>query len=298
MNSSNIAFIVLALIAGFAGGFLLANKLNGSEIASLKAQIGQQGTGNPSQSPNPNDATISSDELKTKIAEADKNPANFLYQKNLGVSLYRYASMKQDNDLLAESIRILTRANSLDAKDFDVLVALGNAHFDVAFFKKDTAEFQTARDLYTKALDQKPGDADVRTDFGLTYFLQAPPAYDKAVAELQQVLAANPKHDRAMQFLVQAYVKQGKLPEAEKMLAKIIEINPTNPAITDLRSQISAAKSGAINERSFFYHICRISAVRADGDPLPQANRRFNRARPNVERRQRRGRTGKVNPRS
>ena len=244
MNSSSIAFIALALIAGFAGGFLLANKLNSSEIASLRSQASQQPAGNSNQSANLSDATISSDELKTKIAEADRNPANLTYQKNLGVSLYRYASMKQDNDLLAESIRILTRANSLDAKDFDVLVALGNAHFDVAFYKKDAAEFQAARDLYTKALEQKPGDADIRTDFGLTYFLQEPPAYDKAVAELQQVVAANPKHDRAMQFLVQTYVKQGKLPEAEKTLAKIIEINPTNPTITDLRSQVAAAKSG------------------------------------------------------
>jgi len=244
MNSSSIAFIFLALIAGFAGGFLLANKLNGSEMASLRAKAGQQNIENSNQSQNPSDTTLSNEELKAKIVEADKNPANFAYQKNLGVSLYRYASMKQDNDLLAESIRILTRANSLDAKDFDVLVALGNAHFDVGFFKKDTASFQTARELYTKALELKPDDADVRTDFGLTYFLQEPPAYDKAATQLQQVLAANPKHDRAMQFLVQTYVKQGKLPEAEKTLAKIIETNPTNPAITDLRSQISAAQNG------------------------------------------------------
>lgn len=244
MKRTSIAFIFLALIAGFVIGFLLANKLNGSEMASLRAKAGRQNTENSNQSQNPGDTTLSNEELKAKIIEADKNPGNLTYQKNLGVSLYRYASMKQDNDLLAESIRILTRANSLDPKDFDVLVALGNAHFDIGFFKKDAASFQTARDLYTKALELKPGDADVRTDFGLTYFLQVPPAYDKAATELQQVLAANPKHDRAMQFLVQTYVKQGKLPDAEKMLEKIIEINPTNPAIADLRSQISAAQIG------------------------------------------------------
>lgn len=244
MNRTSIAFIFLALIAGFIIGFLLANKLNGAEMASLRAKAGQQNTENSNQSQNPSDTTLSNEELKAKIVEADKNPDNLTYQKNLGVSLYRYASVKQDNDLLAESIRILTRANSLGARDFDVLVALGNAHFDVGFLKKDAASFRNARDLYTKALELKPGDADVRTDFGLTYFLQEPPAYDKAVAELQQVLLANPKHDRAMQFLVQTYVKQGKLADAEKMVAKIIESNPTNPTITDLRSQISAAQNG------------------------------------------------------
>jgi tetratricopeptide (TPR) repeat protein len=120
---------------------------------------------------------------------------------------------------------------------------LGNAHFDVAFFKKDAAGFQTARDLYTKALVIRPDDADVRTDFGLTYFLQEPPAYDRAAAELQQVLAANPKHDRALQFLVQTYTKQGKLPEAEKSLAKLKEISPSDPSIPELTSQISAARN-------------------------------------------------------
>ncbi len=243
MKGSSLGFVLLALIAGFAGGFLLANKLNSSEIAALRAQAAQQPAANSNPSQPNGDTTLTTEELKSKIAEADKNPTNFGYQKSLGVSLYRYASMKQDQDLLAESIRILTRANSLDPKDFDVLVALGNAHFDVAFFKKDASSFQTARDLYSKALDLKPGDPDVRTDFGLTYFLQEPPAYDKAAAALQQVLAANPKHDRALQFLVQTYTKQGKLPEAEKALAKLKEINPGDPSIADLTSQIAAARN-------------------------------------------------------
>ena len=243
MNGSSIAFILMALIAGFAGGFLLANKLNGSEIAALRAQAAQQPTANTNQSRPNDDATLTVDELKAKIAEADSNPTNLTYQKRLGVSLYRYASMKQDNDLLAESIRILTRANSLDAKDFDVLVALGNAHFDVGFFKKDLASFQTARNLYGKALDIKPGDADVRTDLGISYFVQEPPAYDKAVAELQRVLSAEPKLSRALQFLVQVYTKQGKLTEAEKSLAKLKEVSPNEPAIAELTSQISAARN-------------------------------------------------------
>ena len=164
MNGSSAAFILLALIAGFAGGFLLANKLNSSEIAALRAQAGQQPASNVTTSQPNADTTLTSDELRTKIAEADRNPTSFSYQKNLGVALYRYASMKQDESLLGESIRILTRANGLDGKDFDVLVALGNAHFDVGFFKKDLPSFQTARELYAKALDIKPGDADVRTD--------------------------------------------------------------------------------------------------------------------------------------
>ncbi|MFM9904337.1 MAG: tetratricopeptide repeat protein [Pyrinomonadaceae bacterium] len=247
MNKNTAFFVILAVIAGFIAGFIVANKLNGSEMATLKAQAGQPKptNANSAASQDPTDTTLTAEELKAKIEEADKNPTNLSYQKNLGVSLYRYAAMKQDAALLDESIRILTRANSLDAKDFDVLVALGNAHFDVGFFKKSASSFQTARDIYAKALAVKPGDADVQTDLGISYFVQEPPMYEKAVLELQQVLIANPKHDRAMQFLVQTYIKQGKISDAEKTLAKIIEINPSNPAIADLRSLISAAKSSA-----------------------------------------------------
>ena len=141
-------------------------------------------------------------------------------------------------------MRILDRANSLNSKDFDVLVALGNAHFDIGFAKKDAAEYKKAREIYSAALEVKPGDADVSTDLGLTYFLQNPPEHDKAAAQLQKVSDANPKHERSLQFLVQVFVKQNKIPDAEKALAKLKTIDPNNDAIPDLTSQISAARSG------------------------------------------------------
>src|SRR5437870_806004 len=131
MNKNTFVFILLGVFAGFIGGFLLANGLNRSELTSLRTENEQLKTGAVDESKNSGDQALSNDEIKSKVAEADKNPDNFAYQKNLGVALYRYAAMKQDVDLLTETARILTRANTLDAKDYDVLVALGNAHFDI-----------------------------------------------------------------------------------------------------------------------------------------------------------------------
>ena len=187
---------------------------------------------------------LSEEEIRSKIEEADKNPGNFAFQKDLGTALYRYAAMKQDVASLTQAVRILDRANLLNSKDFDVLVALGNAHFDIGFFEEDAARFQKAREVYGRALGIRPGDADVSTDLGITYFLQKPPAYDKAVAELKKVSETNPKHERSLQFLVQTFIKQNKLPDAEKTLVKLKSINPGSPAITELTSQISAARSG------------------------------------------------------
>src|SRR5437868_4856907 len=164
MNKNLVAFILVGTLAGFIAGFVLANALNRSELTQLRNQVGRANSAPVDESKSSGDQPLSIDEIRAKIDEADRNPTNFAYQKNLGMALYRYGAMRQDVDLLSESARILTRANTLDAKDYDVLVALGNAHFDIGFSKKDAVSFQRARGLYSKALEQKPEDADVRRD--------------------------------------------------------------------------------------------------------------------------------------
>ncbi|MEO6656008.1 MAG: tetratricopeptide repeat protein [Pyrinomonadaceae bacterium] len=244
MHRNTIAFVIVAAIAGFIGGFWLANSINRSALNSPSSQKTSATSADISNSRPNAETDLTADELRSKIAEADKNPTNLAYQKDLGTALYRYAAMKQNVDLLMESVRILERASSINGQDFDVSVALGNAHFDIGFATKNASEYQKARDIYAKALEIKPTDADVHTDLGLTYFLQDPPIYDKAAAELQRVSDANPNHQRSLQFLVQVLVKQNKLAEAEKALAKLTAINPANSAVAELTSQISAAKSG------------------------------------------------------
>lgn len=244
MHKNTILFVIIAGLGGFIAGFWLANSINRSETSAIRSQNDRTVSANSNSSQTTGEPDLTNDEIKAKIAEADRSAGNFAFQKNLGVALYKYAAMKQDVDLLTEAVRILTRANTLDAKDYDVLVALGNAHFDIGFNKKNAASYQTARGVYSKALEQKPGDADVRTDHGLTYFLQDPPDYEKAVAEFQKAIRSNPKHERSLQFLTQTYTKQNKLTDAEKSLAQLKALNPANPAIAELSSQISAAQNG------------------------------------------------------
>ena len=243
MQKNTILYVIIASLGGFIVGFWLANSINRSELNSIGSQKAPTVSGNSNSSQTAGVPDLTIDEVEAKIAEADRNAGNFAFQKNLGIALYKYAAMKQDVDLLSEAVRILDRADSLSAKDFDVVVALGNAHFDIGFARKDNASYKTARDVYSKALEIKPGDADVSTDLGLTYFLQDPPAYDKAAAQLKKVSDANPKHKRSLQFLVQTYVKQNNLADAEKSLAKLKSIDPVNPAIAELVSQIAAAQN-------------------------------------------------------
>ena len=239
MHRNTIAFVIVAALAGFIVGFWLANSINRSAQSSLGQPTASVPGAQPSQAPASSATELSDDEIRSKIAEGDKNPANAAFQKDLGISLYRYAAIRQEVTLLGEAVRILQRADSLTARDFDILVALGNAHFDIGFAKKDAGSFATARDVYSKALEVRPGDPDVATDLGLTYFLQEPPAHDKATAELKKVSDANPQHERSLQFLIQAYVKQDQLAEAEKAFTKLKSINPNNSAIRELTSLIA-----------------------------------------------------------
>ncbi len=175
--------------------------------------------------------------------EADRNPTNFAFQKGLGLALYRYATVKQDTKLLEEFERLLKRANELDAKDYDVMVALGNVNFDVGYFKKDNQKFQEAREFYEKALEQKPNDSDVRTDLGLTYFLTTPPETDRAIAEFQKSLQTNAKHEKTLQVLTQALLAQNKTKEAEKYLDLLREVNQNNENLPKLTAQLAQSKN-------------------------------------------------------
>lgn len=192
--------------------------------------------------------TLSDEEIRQKIAQADKTPTDFAFQRNLGMALYRYGAMKQDVNLISEAGRLLQRTYDNNPKDYDVIVALGNVKYDIGYFKKDFESFKKAREFYLKALEQKPNDADVRTDYGLTFYLAEPPEMDKAVAEFEKSLQANPKHTRALQFITQALLKQNKKPEAEKYLARLKEINPNTPDLANFETRMLEEEKAVQNQ--------------------------------------------------
>lgn len=247
MNGKVFWLSIIAVMVSFAGGFLLANALNRNEINELRAENGRLKSSENEPAANDSGFSLTDEEVRQKIAEADRNPNNFAFQKNLGLALYRYAAMKQNADLLAEVGRLLTRAFENDPKDYETITTLGNIYFDIGYFKKDNAQFEKAREFYQKALEQKPNDVDVRTDLGLTYFLNAPPESEKALAEFQKSLQINPKHEKTLQVAAQTLLGQNKPVEAEKFLARLKEANPKNQYLAELEMQISNAKTNPKN---------------------------------------------------
>jgi len=244
MHKNTILFVIIAALGGFIAGFLLANSINRSQLTVARDPRPSPDAPSANTSADNQDTELTASEIRAKIAEADRKPNDFEYQKNLGGALYKYATMKQDAALLSESARILERANSLKPGDLDVLVALGNAKFDIAYADKNNAGFASARQIYTKALELKPGDPDISTDRALTYLFLEPPDYDKARADLQKVVDANPKHERSLQFLIKALIDQRNMVEADKALERLKEINPKNRSISELQDEITQARAG------------------------------------------------------
>jgi tetratricopeptide (TPR) repeat protein len=239
MNSRLLILSFIGIVAAFAGGFLLANALNRSEIESLKAQNSRL-VETPASTREPGGAAdLSDEEIQAKIKQADSDPTNFQFQKNLGIALSKYASAKQDAKLLSEASRLIDRAVSINAKDRDLLVAQGNAHFDIGMLRKDNAELDVARHVYEVCLKTKPDDPDVRTDLGLTYFLYEPPDLETAIAEFKRSLSVDPNHEKTLEFLIQALTKQQKPDEARQYLAKLKSAHPDSEAITGLSSLIA-----------------------------------------------------------
>lgn len=238
MKANGILISVVIGIIGFVAGFMFANALNRRGEAP---PVPDQPVANAQPSPAGADS-LTPDEIAATIRAADQNPGNFSSQKNIGLSLYRYASTTKNADVLPDAIRILQRALDLDPADRDLVVALGNAHFDVGYFNKENESFGTARQFYKKALDRIPNDVDVRTDIALTYYLQEPPDYRTTIAEFEKGLAINPKHERSLQFLVQTYVKQNEIVKASQTLDRLKAANASNPAIPELMNMIAGGE--------------------------------------------------------
>jgi tetratricopeptide (TPR) repeat protein len=198
-------------------------------------------------------ASLTEEEIRQKIAEADANPGNIQFQKGLALGLYRYASMKREPKWLSEVAKLLNRVHEKNPRDYNTLVSLGNIYFDLGReaaqndangTKTDSNQnFKKARDFYQKALQINPDDTDTRTDLGLTYLLESPPDNEKARDELQKSLQENPADEKALVNIIRVHLNSGNGGQAEEFLGKLKQVNAKNEALPELETQILQSKN-------------------------------------------------------
>ncbi|MEZ5346129.1 MAG: tetratricopeptide repeat protein [Pyrinomonadaceae bacterium] len=242
MKKNLIGLSLIGILLGFAGGFLIANALNRSQIDKLLAENTRLAKAAPESSPSAADSSLTDEEINERLAQAAKNPEDFGFQKGLGLALYSYAAKKQDARLLAEVAILLDRAHKLNADDYQVLVSFGNVSFDLGQINKDADRNLKARELYQKALAKNPKDTEVVTDLGLTYLLADQQDLKRADENLSKALAQNPNYERAVQYMTQTKIALREADEAAKYLEKLKSINPNNPGMRELETQLAQIK--------------------------------------------------------
>jgi tetratricopeptide (TPR) repeat protein len=235
MNKENILFAVIGLLLGCIVGFVFANSVNqrGYE-PNANAPSSNKSSNLPPDHPQvPSNGVADQGEMPAAIAEAIQQarnePNNFDAQVSAAQLYYRIGRFD-------EALEFLLKANQLRPDDYPTLVRLGDANFEAE-------HFETAEKWYTAALAKKPDDADVRTDLGLTFFLREPPDIDRAVKEYRAALQQQPKHEKALQNLTVALIKQGDAKEAQTMLTQLEAVNPSNEALAKLRSDLEGLSS-------------------------------------------------------
>ena len=265
VNTKIALAIVGGLLVGFVVGFVLANSINKQEDERLRGELaharagGAQkdsgGGGSPSgpQRSSGGDGQlppVSGEQLKNAVAKADASPSDAETQKMAGQLLYHYALQTGDASLLPDAARILKRAHELNAKDYDTAVKAGNAFFIIARNDgDDPAPLAEARKLYEDALKLKSDDVLVRTSLGLTYFYAKPPDARRAIGEYRKALKTEPRHEMVLQSLTLALIDTGDLKEAETRLGELEKVNPSNPELPSLRTQLEQKKNAAADAR-------------------------------------------------
>jgi tetratricopeptide (TPR) repeat protein len=231
INKENTLFGIIGLLMGLIVGFYFANSVNQGASAASTVTGGTQQTaqgnlppGHPNV-PGNNNQTGSMPETQAVIDKARQNPNDF--QAQLDAADLYYQIQRFDG-----AIEFLKKANELQPDNYDVIVQLGNANFDAD-------NYQVAEKWYENALAKKPGEANVRTDYGLTFMFRETPDYDRAIAEFNKVLATDPKHEQALQNLTVAYTKKGDAVRAKASLDKLTDTAPSNVTIKKLGEDIT-----------------------------------------------------------
>lgn len=240
MQAKTMLLSLAGALIGFAIGFAVANSINRTELEKLRAEVDfvkaakTQGT---------TDADLSADEIRSKIAEADANPNNIAFQKNLGLALYKYGSIKNDSAIISEAARLLERASKLSEKDPEISIGLANAWFDIGYLNKDNSALKKARERYQSELAKSPDDAGVITDLGMTYFLEDPPDDSEAIKWFKLALSKDPKNEKALQFIVQSLTRNGDKTAAATYLQKLREAYPSDESIEGLAENVNSSAS-------------------------------------------------------
>lgn len=231
MKKENVLFGAIGLMVGMIVGFMFANSVNQQSSAQVTG-TGTEMRANSNMPPGHPDIGGASGgtqggmqpETQAAIDKAKSSPDDFDAQLKAAEMYYQIGRFD-------EAIGYLTKANKLKPDDRQVMIYLGNAHFDAD-------KYAEAEKWYQAALS-KEDDVSVRTDMGLTFVFRDPPNYDRAIQEFKRSLSKDPAHIQTLQNLTVAYTKKNDAAGAKETLAKLESVDPSNASLQRLRDEVA-----------------------------------------------------------
>ena len=119
--------------------------------------------------------------------------------------------------------------------DLEALIFLGNANYDIT-------RFDQAREYYERALLIDPTHIRVRTDLATSYYSMG--LVDKAIHEIQTVLAQEPFHEAALYNLGLILLNDKKDKNgAVKAWETLLQHHPDSPRASVLRQRVDELKA-------------------------------------------------------
>jgi tetratricopeptide (TPR) repeat protein len=117
-----------------------------------------------------------------------------------------------------------------DPNNVEVLTRYGD-------FLSDTQHFQEAADTYAKVLKAQPGNLDVQTFMGTALWNLG--KKEEAVAAYEKSLKADPNHVPSLYYMAMVDLDlRHDIAAASDKLAKMEKIDPSQPALKELRQRI------------------------------------------------------------
>jgi len=238
----NILYSIAGIVLGFFIGFFIANFsasprpgasiTNGAPNNSARPLDQTQAGGQlPPGHPNVNgadgnqgSAASTSAQAQAAMDEADRNPQDFAAQIRAAATFFQLSAYDK-------ATLYLNRSLALKPNDPDALTGMGQT-------KYETGDYTGAATFFEKVLAQHPNDADLRTDLGNTYVKRTPPDYARAITEYRKALTVDPKNELALEKLADAALRKGDKGLARDAIDKLTAVNPSNPALSSLRSKL------------------------------------------------------------
>ena len=219
-----IVFGVIGLIVGLAVGFFGANSINRN--AAKTATVGPGNFSMPVNGAMPNAPTGGMQPVVAEaLDKANNEPNNFDAQMSAGDMYAQIGSLEKAKEYY-------DKGSALVPDDFDGNVRVAAAYFDIK-------QYEPAGQYYQKALALNPKDVNARTDLGSSYIEGPNHDIDKGIAEYQQSLQIDPKHEPTLYMLGVAYIRKGDIESAKKTLTQLESANSASPLVAKLKEGIS-----------------------------------------------------------